>query len=93
MIRTSPITDAVEAPDEARARAEVAALHAHAAVFVAGMIVIFSVNLMTNLAAGIADHWSAWWSAWALIGWGIGLAIHALVVRLVHAARVNEAGR
>lgn len=46
------------------------------------MVVIFSVNLTTNLSAGIADEWSAWWSVWALIGWGLGVVVHGLVVRL-----------
>jgi hypothetical protein len=46
------------------------------------MVIIFTVNLATNAAAGILGRWSAWWSIWALVGWGIGLAIHGLVVRL-----------
>ena len=58
------------------------AFRAHAGVFVVGMAVIFGVNLVTNLAAGIAGSWSAWWSLWALIGWGAGVAIHGLVVWL-----------
>ena len=59
----------------------VAAFRIHAAVFAATMVLIFLVNLLTNLAAGIAGEWSAWWSAWALIGWGMGLAVHGLVVK------------
>lgn len=86
-MRTSPVVDDEHAADEARARAEVAALHAHASVFAAGMIVIFSVNLVTNLSAGVAGRWAAWWSVWALLGWGIGLVIHALVVRLARLSR------
>ena len=58
------------------------AFYVHAAVFAAGMTVIFAVNLLTNLSAGIAGEWSAWWSVWALIGWGAGIAVHGLVVRL-----------
>ena len=58
------------------------AFYIHAVVFVAGMIVIFVVNLATNAAAGITGHWWAWWSAWAFIGWSIGVGIHGLVVRL-----------
>ena len=58
------------------------AFRIHAAVFAAGMIVIFAVNLLTNLAAGIADQWSAWWSLWALIGWGLAIAVHGFVVWL-----------
>lgn len=58
------------------------AFYAHATVFAAGMTVIFGVNLLTNLSAGIAGEWTAWWSAWALLGWGLGIAVHGLVVRL-----------
>ncbi len=58
------------------------AFQAHAAVFAATMILIFAVNLAVNLSAGIAGQWSAWWSGWALIGWGLGIATHGLVVFL-----------
>lgn len=61
---------------------QVRAFHVHAAVFAAGMVGITAINLVTNLSAGIADEWSAWWSVWALIGWGIGVTVHGLVVRL-----------
>lgn len=58
------------------------AFYVHAAVFAAGMVIIFAVNLVTNLSAGIAGEWSAWWSVWALIGWGLGIVVHGLVVGL-----------
>ena len=58
------------------------AFYIHASVFAGSMIIIFIVNLATNLAAGIAGEWWAWWSIWVLLGWGLGLAIHGLVVRL-----------
>jgi len=58
------------------------AFYVHAGVFAAGMLTIFAVNLLTNLSAGVAGGWSAWWSAWALLGWGLGIAVHGLVVRL-----------
>jgi hypothetical protein len=58
------------------------AFRIHASVFAGGMVVIFLVNLATNAVAGIAGEWWAWWSAWAFIGWGLGVAIHGLVVRL-----------
>ncbi len=54
----------------------------HATVFAGGMVIIFLVNLATNVAAGIAGEWWAWWSAWAFVGWGLGIAVHGLVVRL-----------
>lgn len=58
------------------------AFFVHAGVFAASMVLIFAVNLLTNLSAGIAGEWTAWWSVWALLGWGLGIAIHGLVVRL-----------
>lgn len=59
------------------------ACQVHATVFAAGMVVILLVNLFTNKAAGISvGEWSAWWSAWALIGWGLGVAVHGFVVQL-----------
>ncbi len=56
--------------------------HVHAAVFAGSMVVNFAVNLLVNLSAGIAGEWAAWWSLWALIGWGAGIAVDGLVVRL-----------
>lgn len=58
------------------------AFYVHAAVFAVSMLSIVLVNLITNVAAGIADDWSAWWSVWALLGWSAGIAVHGLVVRL-----------
>jgi hypothetical protein len=72
-----------ESGDAARLYAQqVAAFRVHAVVFAASMILIFGVNLATNLAAGIAGQWQAWWSAIALLGWGLGVTIHGLVVRM-----------
>jgi hypothetical protein len=56
--------------------------YVHAAVFAGSMAINIAVNLFVNLSAGIAGEWSAWWSLWALIGWGAGIAVHGLVVRL-----------
>ncbi len=61
---------------------QVRACQVHAMMFTAGMVVIFLVNLFTNKAAGIDGGWSSWWSAWALIGWGLGVAVHGFVVQL-----------
>lgn len=59
------------------------ACQVHATVFTAGMVFIFLVNFFTNKAAGITgSEWSVWWSALALIGWGLAVAAHGLVVRL-----------
>ncbi|MDJ0923317.1 MAG: 2TM domain-containing protein [Acidimicrobiia bacterium] len=61
---------------------ELRVFYIHASVFAVGMVIIFLVNLATNVAAGITGEWWAWWSAWALLGWGIAVGIHGLVVRL-----------
>ena len=58
------------------------AFYVHASVFAGSMVVIIVVNAAVNLAAGIADEWWAWWSMWALLGWGLGVTIHGLVVRM-----------
>jgi len=92
--RTETVATPTEAPSQidqtAEEREEAArryveqlrAFSVHAAVFAGSMTVIFVVNLLTNLSAGIAREWSSWWSIWALIGWGAGIAVHGLVVRL-----------
>lgn len=84
---TPPSSQIDQAADERQDAArryveQLRAFYVHAAVFSAGMTAIFAVNLLTNLSAGIAGEWSAWWSVWALIGWGAGIAVHGLVVRL-----------
>ena len=58
------------------------AFQVHAAVFAAGMILIFVVNLLTNVSAGITGDWGAWWSKWAFLGWAIGISVNGLVVQL-----------
>lgn len=58
------------------------AFQVHAAVFAVGMILILLVNLLTNIDAGVVGDWKAWWSMWALLGWGLGISVHGLVVRL-----------
>lgn len=69
--------------EDARRYAEqLTTFHVHVGVFLASMALIFVVNLMTNFSAGIAGDWRAYWSAWALVGWGLGIAVHGLVVRL-----------
>ena len=81
---SSKLDHAIGEREEAARRyvEQLRAFYVHAAVFAAGMVVIFAVNLLTNLSAGIAGEWTAWWSVWALLGWGAGIAVHGLVVRL-----------
>jgi hypothetical protein len=76
-----------QTPDEREQAArkyveQLRAFYIHASMFAAGMVVIFAVNLLTNLSAGFGSEWSAWWSAWAFLGWGLGISVHGLVVRL-----------
>ena len=81
----SPRLDqAVDDREEAARRyvEQLRAFYIHVCMFVVGMLIMFAVNLLTNLSAGIAGEWTAWWSAWAFLGWGIGIAVHGLVVRL-----------
>ena len=56
--------------------------YTHAAVAAASLVLIFAVNLAVNIGANLTGEWWAWWSGWAVIGWGLGLTIHGLVVRL-----------
>jgi len=84
----SPHQPAHEHADQQRVEAarryaqQLQAFYVHAGVFAGGMLIIVLVNLLTNLAAGIAGEWWAWWSVWAFIGWGLGIVVHGLVVRL-----------
>ena len=81
---SSKLDHAIGEREEAARRyvEQLRAFYVHTTVFAAGMTVIFAVNLLTNLSAGIAGEWTAWWSAWALLGWGLGIAVHGLVVLL-----------
>lgn len=58
------------------------AFHLHASVFGVSMVLIFVVNLAINAAAGITGEWWAWWSVVAMLGWGLGVTVHGLVVRM-----------
>jgi hypothetical protein len=35
---------------------------------------------------------TAWWSVWAFIGWGLGIVVHGLVVRLNRPAPSSSTG-
>lgn len=58
------------------------AFYVHASLFAVGIVIMFAANLVINLSAGTAGEWTAWWAVWALLGWGIGIAVHGLVVWL-----------
>jgi len=64
----------LEHPKLAAARRRVEAetgFYIHAAIYVA----VMSLLLVLNILLG-----STWWVQWPLIGWGIGLALHAWLV-------------
>jgi hypothetical protein len=77
---TSQLTDGTVRP--ARHVEEVSVFRVHAAVFAVSTVAIFLANLLINLAGGLTGDLTAWWSLWVLIGWGLGIAVHGLVVRL-----------
>lgn len=79
-------TRSISAYDEQRQ-----AFRLHAAVFASSMVVISLVNLIFNLAAGSTGDVGAWWSGWALIGWGIGVAVHGFVVWLARSTGASPA--
>ena len=57
-----------------RARARVKALkgfYTHATIYVIVNIFLFLIDLLTG---------GGWWFYWPLLGWGIGLGVHALNV-------------
>lgn len=79
--RTAPgATDDERREDARRHVRQLRAFQAHAAVFAGSMAVMLVVNLLVNLAAGIAGEWWAWWSVLALLGWAVGVAIHGVAV-------------
>jgi hypothetical protein len=66
----------------ARAAHQRQVLRVHAAVYAGSIVLIVLVNLALNAAAGLLGEWWAWWSALAVLGWGLGLSVHAIVVRV-----------
>ncbi len=63
-----------EQQDYERAHARVQALkgyYIHASTFVVVNIALFTINVLVG---------GAWWFYWPLMGWGIGLGVHALAV-------------
>lgn len=70
--------------DEAINRAQVRAingLYNHFMVFVA----VIGVLVAINLALG-----DAFWVHWVIIGWGLGIALHAYLVFIVRPQRIAE---
>ena len=57
-----------------RARARVKAIkgfYIHATIFVVVNVALFAINVLVG---------GVWWFYWPLLGWGIGLGVHALAV-------------
>ena len=92
----APSNDNNPPPDDQRREAarvyvlQLRAFYIHATVFAVGMVIIFVVNLAVNMAADLTGEWWAWWSIWALIGWGVAVAIHGLVLRMSRPNRSNS---
>lgn len=79
MVETqTPVTEARDhIPDWARQRAEMLqGLYIHVLVY----LVINAGLALMNWALKGDD--GGWWVVWPILGWGIGLAIHALAVAL-----------
>jgi hypothetical protein len=58
--------------EQARARVRsIKGLYIHATAFVLVNVALFAINV---LAGGV------WWFYWPLLGWGVGLGVHALAV-------------
>ncbi len=71
--------------DEAANIAQVRAINGfynHFMVFVAVIGVLVAINLATG---------DAFWVHWVILGWGIGIGLHAYIVFFVKPARIAEA--
>ena len=69
-----PARDQEEQQRYERARARVKAIkgfYIHATIFVVVNIALFAINVLVG---------GVWWFYWSLLGWGIGLGVHALAV-------------
>jgi hypothetical protein len=73
ILRPGGVPDATE-ERLMQARRRVAALkgfYIHLAVFVAVLVALVAINVATG---------RPWWVIWVFLGWGIGVAAHALAV-------------
>lgn len=64
--------EAASSSPEERARKRLAAekgFYVHLAVYVTVICFLFVINLITG---------SRWWFVWPALGWGIGIALHAM---------------
>jgi hypothetical protein len=69
-----PARDQEEQQRYERARARVKVIkgfYIHATIFVVVNIALFAINVLVG---------GVWWFYWPLLGWGIGLGVHALAV-------------
>ena len=51
--------------------AEIEAFYIHLAVFAGVLVLLTGVNIATG---------DAWWVHWVFLGWGVGVAAHALAI-------------
>ena len=69
-----PAMDQEEQQRYERARARVKAIkgfYIHATIFVVVNVALFAINVLVG---------GVWWFYWPLLGWGIGLGVHALAM-------------
>lgn len=71
--------------DARRYLQQVRALRVHTLVSACTTVLIVAVNWAINAAAGITGDWWAWWSIYVVFGWGLGVAIHGITVRMARA--------
>jgi len=65
------MVDHRQAETARRRIAEIAGFYVHFAVFVGVLLLLTALNVATG---------DAWWVQWVFLGWGIGIAAHALAV-------------
>ena len=61
---------------------------AHLALYVVVNAVLVAINLMQPVTEGGARNY---WFVWPLLGWGIGVAAHGLIIYMEKAARPGSA--
>jgi hypothetical protein len=69
-----PVAEPNQDPRYREAKEHVEALkgfYVHLLVYVCVMSLLFGINILTK---------AAWWAQWPLLGWGIGILIHAVNV-------------
>jgi hypothetical protein len=50
-------------------------------------LVVYAIINTGLLLINLATEGSSWWFYWPLVGWGVGLAIHAVMVFVIEGPR------